>query len=100
MPAQIVIVHDDQDCADCLTTILRTAGYDTASYIDPIAALSALDQAQRVKLLITRVEFAEGRSNGVSLALVARRRVPGVKVRNCPPGVIAAVLGLTSTSIR
>jgi DNA-binding NtrC family response regulator len=80
MPARIVIVDDEQTFADSLTSALRAAGYDSANYIDPIAALEALAEAQRVELLITRVEFAKGRSNGHSLALMTRRRLPGVKI--------------------
>ncbi len=80
MPARIVIVDDEQAFADSLTSALRAAGYDSANYIDPIAALEALAEAQRVELLITRVEFAKGRSNGQSLALMTRQRLPGAKI--------------------
>ncbi len=40
----------------------------------------AILNAGQVELLITRLNFAEGRSNGLSLALTTHQRRPGVKV--------------------
>ena len=45
-----------------------------------MSALVALEAAQRVEVLITRVLFPEGLPNGVSLALMARLKRPEVKV--------------------
>jgi CheY-like chemotaxis protein len=78
MPARIVIVHDEPDFADSLTTALRSAGHDVATFMDPQVGWNALDKAHRVELLITRVAFPPGKPNGVSLARMARyKRVLG-----------------------
>jgi DNA-binding NtrC family response regulator len=80
MPAQIVLVHDVRKFANEAAMALRDAGYQVAVFNDPMQALDALDVAATVELLITRVNFAEGKPNGVSLALMARNQRPEVKV--------------------
>jgi DNA-binding NtrC family response regulator len=80
MTARIVIVHDDSDLTQQVVSALRDTGHDVAAFIDPLVALGALDDAERVEVLVTRVTFPKGRSNGVSLAMMARVRRPGVKV--------------------
>lgn len=80
MPAKIVVVHDDEDFTGSLVAALQAAGHDVAVFKDPLLAHDALEAAQRVEVLITRVEFPPGRSNGLSLARMTRVRRPGVKV--------------------
>jgi DNA-binding response OmpR family regulator len=80
MPARIVIVHDEPDFAVPLTAALRSKGYDVATFMDPTAGLDALDEARRVELLITCVNFPPGKPNGVSLARMARYKRPGIRV--------------------
>ena len=80
MPARIVIVHDEPDFADSLTTALRSAGHDVATFMDPQVGWNALDKAHRVELLITRVAFPPGKPNGVSLARMARYKRPGIRI--------------------
>ena len=51
-----------------------------ATFSSSIAALAAIEQAETVRVLVTRDNFAAPRDpNGVSLLLVARRRVPELK---------------------
>lgn len=80
MPARIVIVHDDCDFLQETTTALRNAGHEVAAYANTLAALTALEQANKVELLITRIEYAEGQPHGLALARIARLRRPQVKV--------------------
>jgi DNA-binding response OmpR family regulator len=80
MPLQIMVVHDDPAYREAVSRALREAGYDATAFPDPLAALDALETAACAKVLITRVTFPAGRSNGVSLALMARRRWPGMRV--------------------
>lgn len=80
MPAKIVVVHDDEDFTGSVVAALQAAGHDVAVFKDPLLAHDALEAAQRVEVLITRVEFPPGRSNGLSLARMTRVRRPGVKV--------------------
>jgi hypothetical protein len=51
-----------------------------ASVADSMSALDALEAAQHVEMLITRVLFPEGRPNGVTLGRMVRLKRPGVKV--------------------
>jgi DNA-binding NtrC family response regulator len=80
VPARVVVVHDETDFSDRAVTALGFAGYDVVAFADPMAALNALDTAERVEVLITRVEFEPGKINGVALALMARTKRPGIKV--------------------
>jgi CheY-like chemotaxis protein len=80
MPAQIVLVHDVEDFATETATGLRNVGYEVAVFTDPNAALDALEAAETVELLITRVNFPAGKPNGVSLALMTRTRRPNIRV--------------------
>ena len=80
MPARIVVVHDDPEFIDRTVTALLAAGYDVTAFTDTISALAALEAAQWLELLITRVIFPPGQPNGVALARMARVKKPGVKV--------------------
>jgi DNA-binding NtrC family response regulator len=80
MPARIVVVHDEPEFVDQLSDALRLAGHEVAAFADPMAALDALDAAQVVDVLITRVQFAPGKPNGISLVRMARVKRPGIRV--------------------
>lgn len=80
MPAQLGVVHDEAAFKSAAVQALRGEGYSVASFPDAFAATAALAMASRIELLITRLQFAEGRTNGVALALMTRTRTPGVKL--------------------
>jgi DNA-binding NtrC family response regulator len=80
MPAQIALVHDEDPFRDLVARTLRDARYNVAEYPDALAATDVLDNAGGLELLITRVTFAEGRSNGAALARMVRFRRPFVRV--------------------
>ena len=80
MPARIVVVHDEPEFADPLAAMLGAAGQDVAVFADPMAALHALDTAQTIEVLVTRVRFAPGQPNGFALARMARIKRPGIRV--------------------
>ncbi len=80
MPARVVVVHDDGPHLKPIAASLRSAGFDVAAYADPLAAMTALEDAQRLEVLLTRIHFAPGKSNGVALARMARTKRPGTKV--------------------
>jgi ActR/RegA family two-component response regulator len=79
-PAQIMMVHDDAAFTHATGRALVERGYEVMIFPDPLAALTALETADRVELVITRVQFPVGRSNGAALALMARQKRPDVKV--------------------
>jgi len=80
MPARIVVVHDDLEFSEQLAGALRSGGHDVATYVDPLAAWDALEAAKLVEVLVTRVEYSPGRSNGFALARMARLKRPQIKV--------------------
>ena len=80
MPARIVVAHDDPGFVDNTVMALRAAGYDVAAFGDSMSAFAALEAADRVEVLITRLLFPEGQPNGVALGLMARMKRPGIKV--------------------
>lgn len=80
MPARIVVAHDDPDFIEGTVMALRNAGYDVAAFVESMSALAALETAQRVEVLITRVLFPEGTPNGVALGRMTRLKRPEVKV--------------------
>lgn len=79
MPAPVVLVHDDPEFVSCGAAALRDMGYDVAAFADPLAALTSLEAAKSVEILITRVVYAPGLPNGVALARMARLRKPGIR---------------------
>ena len=80
MPASIVVVHDDLQFREFVVTALLEAGYDTKAFTGSMAVIEALEAAQRIELLITRVRFPEGTPHGVSLASMALTKKRGVQV--------------------
>ena len=72
MPARIIIVHDEPAFIEALSTALISHGLDVAAFSDPLKALDALDAARTVELVITRITFAPGKSNGLALARIIR----------------------------
>ena len=80
MPAQIVLVHDDEAFRASVTTALEAEEYTVACYPDALAAADALSKMKLVELLITRTRFQPGRSNGVNLAMMLKVRKPKLRV--------------------
>ena len=80
MPARIVVVHDDDSFLSYVVRALQSAGYDVAGFLETTAALCALEAAERIEILITRVAFPEGMPHGVALARMARTKRRGVKI--------------------
>ncbi|MEJ0015694.1 MAG: hypothetical protein WDN25_03860 [Acetobacteraceae bacterium] len=80
MPARTVIVLDDRACAEAAASALQVIGIEAAYIHDPMAALDALDGAQRIEVLATSIDHGRGKPNGIALALMARMKRPGIKV--------------------
>jgi DNA-binding NtrC family response regulator len=80
MQARVVVVHDDPTFLNYVVSALQGADYDAFGYTETMAALDALETAEHVEVLITRITFPEGTPHGVSLALMARIKRPGLKV--------------------
>ena len=80
MPARIGVVLDEPGFAERTAYLLQRAGFDAKPMPDPHAALEALENAHKIELLVTCADHGPGKPNGISLALMARRRCPGLKV--------------------
>ncbi len=80
MPAPIVLVHDEPAFLVAVGQHLRQEGFDVAAFGDPMKALDALSSAERIEVLITRVQFPAGKPHGVALANMARLRRRDLKV--------------------
>jgi DNA-binding NtrC family response regulator len=80
MPARVVVVHDEPEFVDELVAALNFAGHQVAVFTDPLEAWDALAAARLTEVLITRVRFPPGKSNGRALALMARASRPTIQV--------------------
>jgi DNA-binding NtrC family response regulator len=80
MPARIVVAHDDPEFVENTVSALWDAGYEVVSFADSMSALQALEAANLIEALITRVRFPDGTPNGVALGRMARVKRRGVKV--------------------
>jgi hypothetical protein len=68
------------EARDLAVTALRAAFVEAIGFHDPIAALDAMEADSRVRVLVTRVEFAPGKPHGVALARMVRIKRPGTRV--------------------
>jgi DNA-binding NtrC family response regulator len=80
MPARVVVVHDEPEFVDEMATALRSADHPVDTFSNPLAAWDALEGARQTEVLITRVQFQPGRSNGIALAWMARANRPAIRV--------------------
>jgi DNA-binding NtrC family response regulator len=80
MPARVVVVHDEPGFVEELVAALNFAGHQVAAFSDPLAAWDALAAPRLTELLISRVRFPLGKSNGLALALRARTNRPEIQV--------------------
>jgi hypothetical protein len=80
MPSRIVIALEEPDFADAVRDTLAAEGHSAASFPDSLCALHALEAAVQTELLITCLQHASGKPNGISLALMARRKRPMTRV--------------------
>lgn len=80
MPAPVVLVHSDPEYLAQAAEGLRVAGLAVAAFSNSMAALDALERAETSEVLVTLLSPPEGMPNGLSLALVAKRKRPRLKV--------------------
>jgi DNA-binding NarL/FixJ family response regulator len=75
-----VIAIRDRTLADGVTGLLKAAGGDVMAFASSTLALSAIEKAVSVEVLVVGLDFPAGQPNGVSLANLARARRPEIKV--------------------
>jgi DNA-binding NtrC family response regulator len=79
MPAPVLVVHNEFDTRELALTALRAAGREAAGFENPMAALDAIEAGSRVRVLVTGVDFGDGKLNGVALALMAKVKRPSLQ---------------------
>ncbi len=89
MPARIVAVLDQPELADEVVQRLTVAGHDAAALPDPMVALNVLEGATRIEVLVTGLDHGPNKPNGISLALMARSKRPGIRVLFVGDGALA-----------
>jgi hypothetical protein len=78
--APVALVHDDSNFLRETEAAFQSAGIETAVFQSSMIALAAIEDAKSVRVLVTRDNFSAACDpNGISLVLVARRRVPDLK---------------------
>jgi DNA-binding NtrC family response regulator len=80
MPARIVVVLNEPEIAEEAASALGAQGQDALALVDPMTALEALEGAERIEVLVTGLDFAPGKPNGIALGRMARLKRPGIRV--------------------
>jgi hypothetical protein len=80
MPARAVVVLNELEIAEKAASALRAQGQDALALVDPMTALEALEGAERIEVLVTCLNFAPGKPNGIALGRMARLKRPGIRV--------------------
>ena len=80
MPARVVVVLNEPEIAEEVASALRAQGQDALALVDPMTALERLEMPERLEVLITGVDFAPGKPNGIALGRMARLKRPGICV--------------------
>jgi FixJ family two-component response regulator len=68
MPAPVIVVHDEDDVRQSTVDALLAAGHECVGFVDPMTALDAIEDNTRVRVLVTRVDFGEGKLSGLALS--------------------------------
>jgi DNA-binding NtrC family response regulator len=80
MPAEVVVVHNDDETRELASRALRDAGYEVTALDSPMQVLDEMDGPTRIRVLVTRVDFGPGKLNGTALARMVRLRQPSAKI--------------------
>jgi DNA-binding NtrC family response regulator len=80
VPKLILLVHTDADILTRVAAALRRAGYKVLGFANTLPAIDALEAKRKPDLLITRARYPAGNPTGLSLARMALRKCPGIKV--------------------
>jgi DNA-binding NtrC family response regulator len=80
VPKLILLVHTDADILTRVAAALRRAGYKVLGFANTLPAIDALEAKRKPDLLITRARYPAGNPTGLSVARMALRKCPGIKV--------------------
>ena len=79
MPAPVLVVHNERDTRALALGALHAPGLGAIGFNDPTDALAAIGAGSRVRALATRINFREGKLNGLPLARLLSVRRCGAK---------------------
>lgn len=80
MPARVVVVHRDPEIAARVTEEIQHTGCTAIGITDSMEALTVLETAQSIEVLVTGVDFPPGKPHGISVARMTRTKRPEVKI--------------------
>jgi two-component system, OmpR family, response regulator len=76
----VLVVDDDVALGGLIKDYLIEEQFEAMHVQDSMVALDLLKERPKIDLLLTDIALTQGTPNGVSLALMARRRVPNLTV--------------------
>ena len=77
---QILVVDDDEAYRYAVERQLRRGGHETRGFPDWRGVLEILESDESVDALVTDLSLPAGTPNGLSLALMAKRRRPDLRI--------------------
>ena len=80
MGQQVFVVHDEPELLAEMAAALKSHGYEVSAFASTLQALDAIESADRVDVLVTRVLFPLGTPHGISLAQMAKSKRPEMRV--------------------
>jgi DNA-binding NtrC family response regulator len=80
MPARVLVVDCEPGFLSAAETALQAAEVDVAVCDDSMTALTLLETAKVIELLVTCVVFPKGQPHAIAVAKMARLKRPDVKV--------------------
>ena len=94
-PRVVMIVEDDEAYRYVLTRKVRGLGYGVVEMASGLDALAWLDGGGQIDALIADLRLPAGTPNGMSLALMIRRRQPEARIflHSAFPGLAGVVEG-------
>lgn len=80
MSLRILVIDDDEACRYLLERDLKAAGHEVVLQHDWTKVMDLLDGAEPFDVMVTDMRLPPGTPNGVSLAQMARKRRPHMRI--------------------
>jgi DNA-binding NtrC family response regulator len=80
MPAPVLVICDQSDIRDGCLSALRRAGHEVLGFDNATTALDAIEAGSKARVAVTRIDFGDGKLNGVAFARMLRLKRPNVRV--------------------
>jgi len=80
MSLRVLVVDDDEACRYLLERELKAAGHEPVLHHDWTGVIDLLEGSETIDALVTDLRLPAGTPNGVSLAQMAKKRRPELKI--------------------